>query len=112
MKNNSLTIAFGALALVTTQICIAMFFEVSSLKRELRITEKSKELAEDQIDELMYVVGTLRNEKDVVSTKQFVAGVLEAIDKKEYLSSVWHEGYDRGSNVVTYTRLEEKENSK
>jgi len=93
------------------QSCIFLLFENASLKRELRISEKSKDLADDQINDLEYALSNLRNEKDTVATRSFVAGIVEVLgkDKKEYLNAVWHDGYDRGASVSSYAIEKEKE---
>lgn len=101
MKTNLLAIA---VAFFSLQFSAFMFFENLSLKREIRISEKSKEIANDQINDLMYTISNLRGEKDFVATQQFVAGVVEATQNKDHFSQIWHDGYDRGSNVAEYAR--------
>lgn len=110
--SNPWMIVCAVTTVLTLQVATAMFFEISSLKRELRLAEKSKQIADDQIDELMYMVSNLRNEKDSISTQQFVAGVVDTINNKDYYNSVWHDGYNRGSNVAEYTTRIEIENKK
>jgi len=94
-----------------TQACAFLLFENSNLRREIRIIEKSKDLADDQINDLEYAISNLRNEKESVAMRSFVAGVVEVLekDKKEYLNAVWHDGYDRGSSVSAYAIEKEKE---
>jgi len=107
MKNN-LSFAFGLVSLFSLQTAFFTYFENSVLRREIRLLERSRDLANDQINELFYTVDTLRSEKDSTATRQFVAGVIEAIQNKEYLTSVWHDGYDRGTSVISYTSQKEE----
>lgn len=107
--NNAWMIVCAIVTIFTVQIATAMFFEISSLKRELRISEKAKQISDDQINELMYMVSNLRNEKDSISTQQFVAGVVDSIRNKDNYNAIWHDGYNRGSNVAAYTTQIETE---
>lgn len=102
MKNLNPWIIPLIVAFFSVQAVFAMCFEVSRLRFQLEICEKSKSIANEQIDELMYIVSNLRTEKENVSTQSFVAGVVEAIKDKNHYDAIWHDGYNRGGAVLQY----------
>lgn len=99
MKNINGWIICVVFTVLSLQVSVGMFLENLSLKKELRLSEKSKQICTDQIGELMHVVNTLQLEKDMSSTQHFVAGVLETLKNKDYYSEIWHDGYYRGEKV-------------
>lgn len=102
MKNLNPWIVSVAIAFFSLQVMFAMYFEISRLNFRLELAEKSKSIATDQIDELMYIVTNLRTEKESTGTQSFVAGVVEAVEKKDYYNAIWHDGYNRGGAVAQY----------
>lgn len=86
------------------QFIIFQFFLISSLKQQIAFSEKSKQIQTDQIQDLTYQLSQLKTEQQFDATKNFVAGVVEAISNKNYYSEIWHSGYDRGSAVTQYAQ--------
>jgi hypothetical protein len=102
MKNLNPWIIPLAIVFFSIQAVFAMYFEISRLRFQLDLTERSKSIANDQIDELMYIVSNLRAEKESTATQSFVAGVVEAVKDKNHYDAIWHDGYNRGGAVAQY----------
>jgi dihydroorotase len=85
------------------QIVFAMYLEISRLNFKLSIYEKEKNITNDQIEELMYVVNNLKIEKENIATKSFIAGVVETIKDNAHYDAIWHDGYNSGGAVLEYT---------
>lgn len=103
MKNNLTIAAIATLALLL-QVILFQHQRISSLNQELRITQKAKEIEQDQSQELMFQLSQSKMENSAMATKYFVAGVVEAVTKPEHYSEIWHAGYDRGAATQDYAR--------
>lgn len=101
MKINSLTI-LSIVTFFSFQLAIGMYLDNINLRRELRLSEKNKEISNDQIEDLMYTVSKLESEKNSISTQYFIAGVLDTLKNKDHYNEVWHDGYNRGENVSRF----------
>jgi hypothetical protein len=102
MKNNLWGVAFLFAAALLFQVVVFQQYQINYLKQELKISEKAKEIEEDQTQDLMYQLTQHKIESEALATKYFVAGVVEAISKPDRFSEIWHSGYDRGSSVQQY----------
>jgi len=109
MKTEISTASFvsGAAIFALAQIAAWQWCEIGSLKRELRLHESAKMIADDQIRELEMNVNTLTSERDSVAEQSFVRGVIEAFNKPNYYNSVWHDGYNNAMQVQKYVTSEE-----
>jgi hypothetical protein len=88
-------IAFGAMA----QIIFLQAYRISTLRSELELVSHAKDLESDQSIELMYQLTQMRTQYEIDSVKQYVAGVVQAVNNPKHLNEVWHAGYDRGAAV-------------
>lgn len=77
---------------------------VASLRDQLRISESSSRIANDQIGELTYQLLQKSNETQFANMREFVSGAVDSLRRPEYYSEIWHAGYDRGSAVEQYAR--------
>ena len=102
MKNLWQIVAFLFSVVLLLQVVIFQHQQIDSLKQELKLSEKSKEIEEDQSKDLMYQLTQCKIESESLSTKYFVAGIVEAVSKPDRYSEIWHSGYDRGSSVQRY----------
>jgi transcriptional regulator NrdR family protein len=102
MKNINPWIVCFVISILFLQTLIGFYFENSRLRWALQISEKSKSIADDQIQELIYAANNLKSEKEAISTQSFVAGIMDAIKNKDSYSAIWHEGYNRGEIVAQY----------
>jgi len=92
------------------QVIFAMYLDNSRLRFRLEISEKTKSITEDQVNELMYNLYSMKIEKESISSKSYIAGIVDSIKEKDNYSSIWHDGYNRGGMVAKYA-LEIKEDS-
>lgn len=95
MKNWKIWIVVACL-----QALFAMYLENSRLRWELRLSEKTKKIADDQISELMYTNSTIKAEMESVATRNYTAGVVDAINNRDHFNAIWHDGYNRGENTA------------
>jgi hypothetical protein len=105
MKDN-----FWAMALLITvalglQVMFFQYQQIDSLKQDLALTQKAKEIEQDQSQDLMYQLTQAKLENESLATKYFVAGVVEAVSKPDRYAEIWHAGYDRGTAVQADAEL-------
>jgi len=86
--------------LLCLQALFATYLDNSRLRWEIKISEKSKKIADDQIAELMYTNSNLNTEIQSTAAKNYTAGVVDAITKKDQFNAIWHDGYNRGENTA------------
>lgn len=99
MKNlNFWTIA----TILCSQVIFGMYLDNSRLRWRLELSEKAKSITEDQVEELMYDLYTLRIEKESLASKSYIAGIVDSIKEKDNYSAIWHDGYNRGGMVAEY----------
>lgn len=91
--------------------CCAAFIYVAELhstlsatREQLRVSEKSNLIANDQINDLTYQLLQRSNDERFAGMREFVAGAVDALRRPEYYNEVWHAGYDRGSAVEQYAK--------
>lgn len=96
---NTRTIAVVVALVSFLQIGIYQWTEIQSLRREVRLLENAKDILEDQTRELAMSVSNLTAESEASATRNFVLGVMAASKNPDYYNSVWHDGYDRGTQV-------------
>lgn len=91
-----------AASVALVQISVFQWCEIGSLKRELRLAEAAKGIADDQIRELSMALDRVCSQSESVAVKNFVHGVVEAINRPDHFKSVWHDGYNQGMTVFKY----------
>lgn len=90
------------------QIGIYQWTEIQSLRREIRLVTEAKNILEDQTRDLSMSVAKLMAENESAATKNFVLGVVSANKSPELWNRVWHDGYERGTQVSQqYTTSEQ-----
>lgn len=73
--------------------------KVETLKQTIELSEKARQIENDQVRDLMYALQQERNKIDSAKTQSFVAGVVDCLQNKDAYQKVWHAGYDRGTEV-------------
>lgn len=91
----------GGIALLL-QVVVAQYVEIQSLHRELRVSSQALKIEASQASDLMYQLQQIRGDQNSAATQNFVAGVAAAVDDRDRYSAIWHNGYDRGSQVQQY----------
>ena len=106
MSSRNWGVVFGIVTFVLAQVIFYQYQTIQSLNYEIKITEKTKRIEEDQSRELMYLLTTTKIENESTGVKQFVAGVAAAIKSQSgnpsNLEAVWHDGYNKGAAVKSY----------
>lgn len=104
MKNNIWSLILLSTVALGLQVMLFQHQQISSLRQELRIVQKSKEIEQDQSQELMFQLTQAKIENSALATKYYVAGVVDAVNKPDHYSEIWHAGYDRGSASQEYSQ--------
>lgn len=74
--------------------------KVDQLEAMSKLSIQKDKLDNDQIRDLMYSVQQLTTKNETLKTEGFVQGVVSAVNRPNYYQSIWHAGYDRGSEVM------------
>ena len=99
MKDNFWAMALLIAVSLGLQVILFQYQQIDSLRQDLAIMQKAKEIEQDQSLDLMYQLTQAKLENSSLATKYFVAGVVEAVSKPDRYSEIWHSGYDRGTAV-------------
>lgn len=88
---------------IITIICIGAYFYqqnyIEILKENLLITNQARKIDADQIRDLLFANQQLCAENESIATRSYVSGVVSVINNKEHFEEIWHDGYDRGTEV-------------
>lgn len=99
MKANFWTAAFLIATALGLQVILFQQQQIHTLKQDLYLTQKAKEIEQDQSQDLMYQLVQSKLENSSLATKSYVAGVVESVSKPDRYFEIWHAGYDRGTQV-------------
>ncbi len=93
--------AFAAIAALTLMgyYCLYSHFQVQDMKVQLGFAEQKEKIDNDQIRDLMDAVREKERQQEVVKGQGYVAGILDAIKREDHYMTIWHDGYNRGSEV-------------
>lgn len=73
--------------------------KVERLESVIEYSDRAREIADDQIRDLMYELKIAKSESEMVGTRNYVSGVVETLSRPEHYEQIWHDGYDRGTEV-------------
>lgn len=73
--------------------------ENSDLKREIVLIQKAKDIESDQVRDLMYSLQNEQSKNESIASRNFVHGVVEALNRPDYYQKIWHAGYTRGTDT-------------
>lgn len=98
-------------------VYIASSNQTNRMKQELELSEKARRIESDQVRDLMFVLQEKQNDAQNVASRNFVAGAIDAMQRKDHYDKIWHAGYDRGTEVqrladATKPPYPDKSNSK
>lgn len=102
MKSYQISFVSSVLLFLALQVVLYQYFYINRLEQEVRLAQKAKDIDSDNIRDILYELNQAKTENQFLGSKQFVAGVVEAIAKPERYSEIWHSGYDRGASVQQY----------
>ena len=75
----------------------------------MEIVSQAKNIESDQVLDLMMQLSSAKSEAAAAGTQHFVSGVMAAIQSPDHYSEIWHNGYDRGTEVENYIASLDKE---
>lgn len=78
------------------QIIYSQNNQIKLLKEIVQLNEKALKIDQDQIRDLIYLSQEEKNKSEEVATRNYVAGIVDCINRRDYYTEVWHEGFDRG----------------
>lgn len=73
--------------------------QIKSLQLQVQLSDKARDIESDEVRDLMYALQASRTESESKATQGYVAGLIEFQSKPEHYTGVWHDGYDRGTEV-------------
>ena len=97
-SNRSFWIAF-AFCTVAAHYSIFEFTQSQRLKFEIELLQKKEKIDNDQIRDLMYSLQDQKSNNEMVKAQGYVAGILDGIKHEDHYMTIWHDGYNRGSEV-------------
>ncbi len=89
-------VIFAIIALIFGQVLYYQNNQISVLKEIVKLNEKSEKIDQDQIRDLIYFSQEEQNKNEEIATRNYVAGVIDCINRRDYYTEIWHEGFDRG----------------
>lgn len=95
--------------ILLAQVVVSQWMWMSHMSSEMSVSNEARRIANEQIQDLMMQLENVKNERLMVGTQQFVAGVVAATQKPDYYTEIWHDGYDRGVAVQTYAAEMDKQ---
>jgi hypothetical protein len=87
---------FGVFVFLCLQIILYQNGLIGSLKQEIQISNKIKQIDEDQIRDLLYEINKINTDTQTIAVTNYVSGVVDSINKKDYYYEIWHNGFDKG----------------
>lgn len=97
--NKALVFAGVIAASLILHYGIYLHWKIDYQTQEIFLMEQGRKIQDDQIRDL--VMASQQNDSRVESAKTegYVAGTIDAINKKDHYNAIWHHGYDRGVAV-------------
>lgn len=101
-----------ALPWIISVICVASGIhsyifhqnQIELLKQTVILSEKARSIESDQVRDLMYALQTQQSEQETTATQNYVAGIVESLKRTEHYEQIWHDGYERGTEVQIYAQ--------
>ena len=65
--------------------------------------------SENKVERLESIVEYSDRASEMVGTRNYVSGVVETLSRPEHYEQIWHDGYDRGTEVqIMASKVEKK----
>jgi len=87
---------FGIFTFLAMQVIVFQYGQISSLKQEIQISNKMKQIDQDQIRDLLYEISKKNQDVQSIAVTNYVSGVVDSLNKKDYYYEIWHDGFDKG----------------
>lgn len=91
----------AAIAVLTLMghYCIYSHSHIKDLEVQLNFADQKEKIDNDQIRDLMDQVRQVNSQQEVIKAQGYVAGILDGIKREDHYMTIWHDGYNRGSEV-------------
>lgn len=73
--------------------------KTESLKETVSLIDQARKIDNDQIRDLMHELRATHQITEAEKTRYFVLGALDHMHQPEHYSEIWHDGYNRGTEV-------------
>lgn len=99
-----MTKTLGAYIVVTVVTIVAHYGinlhnRVHQMEMLVKLNGERERIQNDQIQELISLVHNNNQKVESAKTEGYVAGVIDATNRPDHYQAVWHNGYDRGTEV-------------
>jgi hypothetical protein len=91
-----------SVVVILAQVIVAQHITISGLQSQLEYAKSACRLSGDQISDMMYQLSQLQDERNFERTQNYIAGVVDTIDRRDEFSAIWHDGYSRGTAIQQY----------
>jgi len=98
-----------SVVIICAQIITTQYSIIAHLRQKVEMAEMSHNIEMAQINDLQYQLETIRDNNAAAEARGFVAGAVDAIQRRDYYSEVWHSGYSRGTEVQQYANQLDRE---
>lgn len=92
-----------AIALVTVFAHYILYSQtkISALQNNIDLANTALSIEEESVRDLIYANTLLAQEKESIAAKSYVSGIVNSIKSEDHdhYNKIWHDGYDRGSEV-------------
>lgn len=99
----------ASVTVLLVQVIVAQYAYNQTLRAKIDLLDTNRQLATDQIRDLMYEVDQARDRAASVGTREYITGAVAAITKPDYYDQIWHAGYSRGYDVANYAAQLDKD---
>lgn len=82
---------------------------LEQMKIGSELSERAEQINNDQIRDLLAAIQQLKTEKESIANQSFVSGVVSTLQDHDHYDRIWHDGYDRGTEVQMLAFQAEKE---
>jgi len=96
MKN---TLIFLAVLTLFGHYAIQTHFETKRLEQIIGLSDKALKIEADTIRDLMYSNRQTTERYEAEKNASYVSGVVATLTKPDHYNAIWHDGYDRGTEV-------------
>jgi len=98
MSFRSWLVAWAVVTLMGHAI-IWQWFRIDRLSECLELSHQARRLESEQVRDLMFAFQNAKIEKESVSVRAYVEGVVRGFSDEEHYAQIWHDGYDRATAV-------------
>jgi hypothetical protein len=86
-------------ATLAGHVCIYQNNRIETLKQTADLSEKARKIESDQVRDLFYALRETKAQNETIAVQSFVAGVVDTLKREPEYQKIWHDGYDRGTEV-------------